>query len=712
MEELDTRQVVSSPALHTNVSIDWSKYELPSFTDEASDTFHTQETATAGPSSQVPQSSFSYATPFSQHSQAAVEEGEEDDADDDASLPSVTDLRENRFLGSIKNWRAFTRRERNIWKAFEIERSRDLSAHLFNAFALEKRALELKKRQPGIDVKGKAVADGNEGPSLSLAEPNDEVEEDEGATFRPGRHWTAWPMSASTVPREGEDMERNADDLYTITAQPDPRPSSNLEECLMSRMSKVARQRWDSREWIDDDKKRLAQEDPFAQKQQRGQSEVSDLSDGVYTQVNHSQSTKGDSATDVDSDDDGLSDRDGTHAGGSQPQGIRLQATFQTDDDKAYKILRPAARHILSRVDDLLLALHRARASYMNDHYGEEQPRRKRKKRPQVKLESKSGDDQPANAKQNQPTHELRRSKRSQDQRPRKLRARSKSAQNKSLAVSGEELRMLSDSEEYVSPSSSSSSDSDSELSGSSAAEESDDTQDKTGYEYSSAEKSDIKSRIDRIGLRDWSDILGTAALTGFPADAVERASARCARLFGEDMEFRTFETGRIRKLQGVDDESGVDSGHIFEYTEEPPDISEIGVWKWRRQQMNKRREKYDPRPAQVKGNGLAQETTRSFLSLPESQSFVKKAIEHKLMCPVATCPRAKDGNGFSRKWNLNQHVSKMHPDLDLQSSENRSQTEDSGANNDTQRKTRSRTRSGAASLAIVQEDPSMLKQE
>lgn len=52
------------------------------------------------------------------------------------------------------------------------------------------------------------------------------------------------------------------------------------------------------------------------------------------------------------------------------------------------------------------------------------------------------------------------------------------------------------------------------------------------------------RDHVERLGLRDWSDVVGMAALTGWNPAVVERASERCARLFGENMLFRTFHEG------------------------------------------------------------------------------------------------------------------------------------------------------------------------
>jgi hypothetical protein len=55
-------------------------------------------------------------------------------------------------------------------------------------------------------------------------------------------------------------------------------------------------------------------------------------------------------------------------------------------------------------------------------------------------------------------------------------------------------------------------------------------------------QKKKTRRRVREINPRDWSEVLGAAALTGWDDDAVKRAAARCSLLFGEDMAFATFE--------------------------------------------------------------------------------------------------------------------------------------------------------------------------
>ncbi|KAL8782107.1 MAG: hypothetical protein Q9213_005677 [Squamulea squamosa] len=47
------------------------------------------------------------------------------------------------------------------------------------------------------------------------------------------------------------------------------------------------------------------------------------------------------------------------------------------------------------------------------------------------------------------------------------------------------------------------------------------------------------------LGLRDWSDVLGVASLSGFPSEVVAKAASRCSDLFDEGMVFRTLYEGK-----------------------------------------------------------------------------------------------------------------------------------------------------------------------
>ncbi|KAI4268735.1 MAG: hypothetical protein LQ337_007681 [Flavoplaca oasis] len=60
------------------------------------------------------------------------------------------------------------------------------------------------------------------------------------------------------------------------------------------------------------------------------------------------------------------------------------------------------------------------------------------------------------------------------------------------------------------------------------------------------AESATSFSRLKRgLGLRDWSDVLGVASVSGFPPDVVARTAERCSNLFDESIVFRTLYEGK-----------------------------------------------------------------------------------------------------------------------------------------------------------------------
>jgi hypothetical protein len=132
--------------------------------------------------------------------------------------------RPNRHHGPASTWRLWTQKERQVAESLETVRARDLSAHLFDAHALKRRARETRKR---------IAANGSQ---------------EEETLFVPSKLWTAWPMPPEEVPRLDEPVLNGPDDVYMIRRAPDTRPSAQLEESLITTMLKTSKERFRSRE--------------------------------------------------------------------------------------------------------------------------------------------------------------------------------------------------------------------------------------------------------------------------------------------------------------------------------------------------------------------------------------------------------------------------------------------------------------------------------
>lgn len=228
--------------------------------------------------------------------------------------------------------------------------------------------------------------------------------------WHPPPFWTAWPLPAADVPRPGEDFGKSlpTKDLDGVTWKKQQiwRPGGDLEDEVQALMLRTANRRFQARR------------------------------KGDIEPVDH--------------------------------QNFH-QLQFIADDDQASRILRPSARHILSKLDDLLLALHKSRAAQKVIHdtsNGQSRPLSRKRKR----AGSKAG----------------------------RLDARSSSSQQAASVSADDQITPEPWSDE-------------------------------------------ARSRPFKVlhGTRDWSEVLGIAAMAGWDQAVVARAAGRCSSLFGEHMTFR-----------------------------------------------------------------------------------------------------------------------------------------------------------------------------
>lgn len=454
------------------------------------------------------------------------------DSDDEEYEPpsSLRELdgsppRLNKFRGPPSTWRGWTRRERHEYAALETMRSRDLSIHLYNSFMLKNKAKKEKART--------LVTQTFNGASS-------EEQQDSVPPFAPNRGWTAWPMPTDEVPRADERINKDPDDAWTLSMVPDNRPSAELEECIIAHMMRISRQRFEARPWDWRDARRFEREG----------------SPSGY-----------DSESVLVKDENGFDDL--------LPPNPDLHPVTQTDDEKSRKLLRPEARNILQRLDDLLLNLQAAR----NTCAAVSRESKRESKLPNTGARSGTRND----------------------------KARSPSQINYARSVIGSEDGDNSEDDKIppISPS-----------------------QDRENrvdrLESHIPCQTSNQKRPVRFGLRDWSEVLGVASLAGWPTAAVMRASRRCADLFGEDQAFRTLYENKVQLGK-----------------------TEDGMPCWKHAESDQSDQ--SDTEAKLTGN-------RPMLSSTDNPK------QDERYCPVAGCPRQL--RGFSRAWNLNQHLKKAHADL------------------------------------------------
>ncbi|KAK0315273.1 hypothetical protein LTR82_012600 [Friedmanniomyces endolithicus] len=162
------------------------------------------------------------------------------------------------------------------------------------------------------------------------------------------------------------------------------------------------------------------------------------------------------------------------------PHAAKCQPVLLADDDEAATITRPT-------LDDLIAGLHTSRL-------GQRRPRSTSKSRSRSK------------------TAKSRSKSRSQAPSHSSTRGRTRIKVETSIAGSGEESCNV---------------DSDN-----------DDKEATTMLE--NEQRGNSQRSRHELGQRDWSDVLGIAALVGWDQAVIDRAARRCASLFGEGMAFRT----------------------------------------------------------------------------------------------------------------------------------------------------------------------------
>ena len=501
--------------------------------------------------------------------------------------------RPNRYFGPDSTWLSWTKEDRLVARTLDRLRSQNLSIHLLNAFAL-KRHEEASDTKLQTSRKGKSrakEADGSDGSDNELA-----------GSFKPPRKWTAWPLPPNQVPRESEIS--TYDDNGTYRQSPDPRPSAILEECIIATVTRFARKRWRSRSWAPE---------PVTMEQRTMKLEPG--GDVEMTEDRRQSLASGSEAAEtLDTDSESGSEKfvsqpwDMDEQPAKQASNVEVKSeadqsydesdhrpTPVADDDVARSIVLPGTRHILSKLDDLLVGLHHARQAYA--------------------------------------TMAPRTSKKDQDRDSEELELVDTDNSSFSAKAGGKRKRSASTTRHTSS---------------------------------SSKRKHPRRSKVP-LGLRDWSDVIGMAALTGWDPAVVQRASERCANLFGENMMFRTFFEG---------DAATKEASYFTEHFAASGDSSESGaegngqmvLTRTSRacKTCNRLKEKCEP-GSDVPGTGPCKrcvthdeaETCSGITVTLGPIPTSSKMWSDDTRCPYQTCDR--HAIPFKKRYHLQRHIESVH---------------------------------------------------
>lgn len=448
--------------------------------------------------------------------------GESHDDGNDRSPSAISDgsdveIRPNRFRGSDRAWLHHTQADRSLALSLDQLNAHDLSLHLYSAHHLKAR---LRHRQA-------PPASSRPWSRKSRWLPDNQ---DVQKPWYPESDWTAWPLPLDFVPLGTESFGRPNDgfDTWTLRSATKSTPADNLRQQLYAVTLARAHDHWKSRN------QQASDSTPATNTSTAAPVRYSPARYGRTRSVSAgptsfpSSPSVGDDLPPLSSlDQPGFDQGNASHADSPVDQSIKpdtdetedkrfARPVFSADDDRSHALLRPTVNHVVSKLDRLLLALHQSRQTHVQrprDGDTSDSSARSTSRSPSTKASIKRSE----KSSQPQTATRARRSRRtgsaSRASSPSDLVVFDDSGEDETYEPEEPRNRSRSPSNRASSP------ESDSQITSPSGKK---------------------RRNPPRPGLRDWSEVLGMASLTGWNPVVVERARNRCRELFGEDMHLFT----------------------------------------------------------------------------------------------------------------------------------------------------------------------------
>ncbi|KAK4507558.1 hypothetical protein PRZ48_001293 [Zasmidium cellare] len=431
--------------------------------------------------------------------------------------------REGRFHGPDSSWRFYTKEERAIVSSLDQAENNDLSAHLYNAHVWKQGLRDVERMRDCLPWHGKH----------RWIQPEDNGK----LPFLPPAAWTAWPLRPEDVPRSQEQWGIPAVDpdveASTFTKAEPWRPGLHLQEELKAIFLRRAKESFRERERADAVKKQdvahaSGSKTPvsFKSRPRHSGSEQTDDGDESDEDEIDQQKVKKENSDDDDVDMESVNDQESVSD--QEIDDVEYLPSFLLDDDQASSILEPTVHHIIAKFNDLLIGLHKSRLGHHQDRS------RSRGSSAGSRLHSKS-------------------------------RERPRSA----ASVPAKRKRAASD------------------IKVEDAMSESEDAESESDEDMRTGRDPQPGGRRRMLAPRDWSEVLGIAAMVGWDQDILDRAARRCAATFGESMTMRvmpetSFGNTRDQVVEYVPimippiDESASDDNDMEsdEESKEPPSLA------------------------------------------------------------------------------------------------------------------------------------------
>ncbi|KAI1119123.1 RNA polymerase I-specific transcription initiation factor-domain-containing protein [Nemania sp. NC0429] len=507
-------------------------------------------------------------------------------SDDSYNEDEDEDERRNRWMGPPSTWQQLNGTEISTLAALNEIRNQDLSIHLYNAFALKHRHDDKEEKTENAT---RPVP--NQDIDAATGQP---VQEDK---WVPPKSWTAWPLPASVVPRP-DFMRRTdaADEPHAFSMEVPYVPRTELEEAVSATILRLAKEKFRARQAEeqreenvavlnvegsdDDDDDGLSGAETSSAPRRHATSRSGTRSASRPRSVKFQSMGEGE-MMDVDADEDA---DEGTDEGAdsSIPTPTPplhdmplLKAVVATDDELSYSLLRPSAQRILANLDATFTILHTAgesqthhssksRALDASSHPQSRSPRRPRSRHREPKKEDdyqqppapKRARPPPTSRASTGPSEPPTETKKRGQGRPRKAYPRLRGETDRAYAIRIARLQKKAiprfpdeeggddaDNDDPEPPSDSTPVPRPDPVN---ARAKSKAGRPQRRLRGEGGAEPYRKNDLSRVRLRDWRDVLGAAALAGFPQAALDRAAQRCADLFGESFTLHTLRGGAL----------------------------------------------------------------------------------------------------------------------------------------------------------------------
>jgi hypothetical protein len=493
----------------------------------------------------------------------------------------------------------------------------------------------------------------------------------ENAKFVPPKLWTAWPMEPKAVPRRGERVGvGDGAERFTFKRMEVERPSRELEEILVGVVLKKAKEKFLARSFEDDE-------------EEGGRDTSASSAGGKQTGLSHDDTSGNDSIdaaqqifTEMDtrrpieqsSDDGSEYQPDGPIAtiefvplkqpseALSMPPNLKAPdaPVISTDDERSRQLLRPTIRHTLARLDSLLTALHHSRQACLN--YDSETSENQSPTKDSSAAETSTSTKRPVGRPRKIINYDE--APLPSDRGRKSARGRKKKLHTPLPGESHHEMlvRIAREQKKAIPfPSSPS--------------------QSQPTSRSPSRARSSSNSRARRaakLNPRDWSEVLGAAALIGFPSGVVSRAATRCAKLFGEGMVMRELvekvvpgEVGDTTMVYHPDmipdlplDDADSDSDAEVQHEGMRTRNRSASVSPMKR--FGRRARSRSCRPSHSHGRSRSRTGTPGTPGTPDVGTL-EQLDDRLYTCPLPTCTRATTGSGFVSLTALKSHLAHAH---------------------------------------------------